>query len=157
MGIDVGYRKTSYSTPQVPDYSLSRISELIPGILEKGKRTSEVNDRPARGDDEKNARPRVRLHPTNSERMNRALAELRPAAFKIHMLLWQWRGAPAKGYLPFFTVRSLSKFCSLTRPTVRAGLRELADKHWIARLDYDPHKKNELYRLVPIRDVPLMV
>lgn len=125
------------------DYNLSRIGELLPGVLEAGKRTRRVEGESAK-----------KRTPTNSERLNRALLELGPSAFKIHTLLWKWRGAPARGKLPFFTVRSLSKFCGLTRPTVRAGLRELAGKGWIRKQGYNCHHKNELYRLVPIREVP---
>ena len=98
---------------------------------------------------------RVRGGPTRSERMNRALKELRPAAFKVQQLLLVWRGAPAKGNLPFFTIHSLSKFCSLTRPTVRTAFTELIDKGWIRKLPYDKHHKNTLYKLVGIRMVPL--
>lgn len=130
--------------PRVPDYNLSTIGELLPGILERGKRQSKVSPRPCK-----------RLSPTNSERMNRALKELSPSAFKIHTLLWKWRGAPAKGLLPFFTIHGLAKFCTLTRPTVRAGVRELVRKGWIQKLGYNKHVKNELYRLIPIRDVGL--
>lgn len=131
-----------YGGGQVPDYNMHRLGELLPGVLEAGKR-QEGSDR----------KPGGRLWPTNSERMNRALKELGKSAFKVHTLLWKWRGAPARGKLPFFTVRSLSKFCSLTRPTVRSALRELVGKGWIQKLGYSCHKKNELYRLVPIRDV----
>lgn len=133
---------TSYSEPQVPDYNMSRLSDLLPGVLDAGKRESG-----------KVLKVRHRLFPTNSERMNRALKELGPSAFKIHTLLWKWRGAPAKGSLPFFTVHSLSKFCSLTRPTVRSGLKELTRLGWIQKQGYNSHHKNELYRLIPIRDV----
>jgi len=118
------------------------IGALLPGVLEVGRRTRG----PGRG-------RRYRLSPTNSERMNRALAELGPSAFKVHTLLWKWRGAPARGLLPFFTIRSLGKFCRLTRPTVRAAVAELVGGGWIAKLGYNKHEKNELYRLVPIRDV----
>ena len=98
---------------------------------------------------------RVRGGPTRSERMNRALKELRPAAFKVQQLLLIWRGAPAKGNLPFFTIHSLSKFCNLTRPTVRSAFTELIDKGWIKKQPYDKHHKNTLYRLVGIRRVPI--
>ncbi|MBA7645772.1 hypothetical protein ES703_53530 [subsurface metagenome] len=124
------------------DPNMSRIGELLPGVLERGSRQKVVG-----------GRLRVRLSPTNSERMNRALAELGLAAFKIHMLLWKWRGAPSPGRLPFFTVHGLARFCSLTRPTVRSGLQELVEKGWIRKRGYDKHIKNELYGLVPIRDV----
>jgi len=130
---------------RVPDYNLSSIGELLPGVLEVGCR-----------DRHRRKGPRKRLSPTNSERMNRALKELGPSAFKIHMLLWKWRGAPAKGLLPFFTVHGLAKFCRLTRPTVRSGLVELVRKGWIRKQGYDKHAKNELYGLIPIRDVPLV-
>ncbi|MBA7528094.1 hypothetical protein ES705_20277 [subsurface metagenome] len=91
--------------------------------------------------------------PTSSERLNRALAELGSSAFKIHMLLWKWRGAPARGLLPFFTIHSLSRFCKLSRPTVRMALRELLHKGWIRPERYNKHHKNTLYRLVSIRKV----
>ena len=136
-------RSSSRLEPQVPDYNLSSLGELLAGVLDRGGRQKRVGGRPS-----------VRLSPTNSERMNRALVELSPSAFKIHMLLWKWRGAPGPGRLPFFTIRSLSRFCSLTRPTVRSGLRELVRKGWICKRGYDKHIKNELYGLVPIRDVP---
>lgn len=124
-------------------WNTRRIGELLPGVLEVGRRESEVK----KG-------PRQRLSPTNSERMNRALVELGPSAFKIHVLLWKWRGAPARGLLPFFTIYSLAGFCSLTRPTVRSGLRELVRKGWIRSKGYNKHHKNELYELVPIREIP---
>ena len=127
---------------QVPDYNLSSIGSLIPGVLESGKRHSKVSPK-----------HRKRLYPTNSERMNRALKELGTSAFKIHTLLWKWRGAPAKGMLPYFTIHSLAKFCSLTRPTVRSGLKELVTKGWIRKLGYNKHVKNELYKLVSICEV----
>lgn len=133
-----------YRGPQRLD-DIECIGKLLPGVLEAGKRQKRVPQRPRR-----------RLSPTNSERMNRALAELVPSAFKIHTLLWKWRGAPARGLLPFFTIRSLGKFCNLTRPTVRSGLKELVRLGWIQKLGYDIHAKNELYRLIPIRDVPLL-
>jgi len=91
--------------------------------------------------------------PTNSERLNRALVELGSSAFKVHTLVWQWRGAPARGTLPYFTIRSLEKFCNLTRPTVRVALKELTQKGWVERLPYNKHHKNTLYRLIPIRKV----
>ena len=86
--------------------------------------------------------------------MNRAQAELGLSAFKIHALLWTWRGAPARGELPFFTIHSLAKFCKMSRPTVRVGLTELSRKGWIARRKYNKHHKNALYGLVAIREVP---
>jgi len=147
------YRPASYFDPQVPNYNLSRIGDLIPEILDKGKRQSNIVEKPGKDSLDGDQKSRRRLFPTNSERMNRALTDLGPSAFKIHMLLWQWRGAPAKGNLPYFTVYSLSKFCSLTRPTVRSGLRELVDKGWIQKQGYNKHKKNELYKLIPIRDI----
>ena len=128
-------------TPEL-GWNTQRVGEVLSGILDRGDREKSV-----KGGAQK------RLSPTNSERMNRALKELGPSAFKIHTLLWKWRGAPAKGLLPFFTIHSLAKFCTLTRPTVRAGLRELVVKGWIRKQGYNKHKKNELYRLIPIREV----
>lgn len=123
--------------------SVPSIGQLLGGILDVGKRG--VENRKV---------GRIRLSPTRSPRMNRALKELGPAAFKIHTLLWEWRGAPARGLLPFFTIHGLSKFCNLTRPTIRVGLEELVHKGWIQRLRYNGHDKNALYRLIPIRNVP---
>lgn len=119
------------------------------GIRQKapGIEPSEELDAPVKGE------YRVRS-PTRSERMNRALGELGLSAFKIHSLLWTWRGSPARGSLPFFTIHSLGKFCQLSRPTVRVGLAELTDKGWIIRRSYDKHHKNALYGLVGIRKVP---
>lgn len=125
------------------EHNLSSIGSLVRDVLDAGYRSEGVSDTQV-----------VRLCPTNSERMNRSLVELSGSAFKIHMLLWKWRGAPARGKLPFFTIRSLAKFCNLTRPTVRSGLSELIDKGWIQRLGYSRHAKNELYRLIPIREIP---
>jgi len=121
---------------------LQSIGELLPGVLERGKREHKPHKV-----------HRFRLSPTNSERMNRALKELGPSAFKIHTLLWKWRGAPSRGLLPFFTIHSLAKFCGLSRPTVRSGLLELTQKGWIEKLGYNVHEKNELYRLTPVREV----
>lgn len=122
---------------------VNKIGDLVPGVLDRGKRTAGGV-----------RRARERRTPTNSVRLNRALAELGPSAFKVHMLLWKWRGAPADGLLPFFTLRGLSPFCNLTRPTVRSAIRELVSKGWIERLGYNVHEKNELYRLAPIVKVP---
>lgn len=137
-------RTANYLEDQVPDYDLHSLKDLLPGVLERGGR--EVTIKP---------KCRMRLCPTNSARMNRALRELGPSAFKVHTLLWKWRGAPARGHLPFFTIHSLSKFCGLSRPTVRSVLLELVGKGWIQRLKYNKHSKNALYRLIPIRDVGL--
>ncbi len=138
-------------------------SGLGPGVVPVGEAVEEVLDsgsrskRPVRDllDDEKSppGREYRARSPTNSERLNRALAELRPGAFKVHMLLWKWRGAPARGLLPFFTIHSLSRFCKLSRPTVRMALRELLHKGWIRPERYNKHHKNTLYRLVSIRKV----
>lgn len=119
------------------------VGEVIAQTLDEGKR------------DREGPQKEYRLRtPTNSERLNRALVELRPGAFKVHMLLWKWRGAPARGTLPFFTIRSLQNFCRLTRPTVRVAMIELTEKGWIVRKTYNKHHKNALYTLVPIRKVP---
>lgn len=144
MGKNREVRQAEYLEPQVPDYDTHAIGDLLPGVLDKGERESKVD-----------GRPRQRLSPTNSERMNRALAELGASAFKIHCLLWKWRGAPSKGLLPFFTIHSLAKFCTMSRPTVRVGLRELERKGWIGKQGYNKHHKNELYRLIPIREIPM--
>ena len=133
--------------------SVKSIGELIPGVLEAGDRHMEGTERPIESTRKVGSKSQKRLYPTNSERMNRALSELSCSAFKIHTLLWQWRGAPARGCLPFFTVHGLCKFCSLTRPTIRAGVKELVGKGWIQKQGYNKHHKNELYSLVPIRDV----
>ncbi len=137
---------------------------LGPGVVPLGEAMEEVLDLGSRSrravkdllDDEEipPGREYRARSPTNSERLNRALAELGSSAFKIHMLLWKWRGAPARGLLPFFTVHSLSRFCRLSRPTVRMGLRELIHKGWIRPERYNKHHKNTLFRLVSIRKVP---
>ena len=94
-----------------------------------------------------------RLSPTYSERQNRALKELSSSAYKIHDLLWTWTGAPARGNLPFFTEVSLARFCGTDRNVVRRALEELVEKGWIKPGQYDKHKKNRLYKLVPIVEV----
>ena len=133
---------------------VEEIGEAISEVLDAGKR-GEAASQEGRNDAAKDSETfRVRGGPTRSERMNRALKELGPSAFKIHQLLWTWRGAPAKGNLPFFTVHSLARFCRLSRPTVRSGLNELILKGWIAPGDYNVHHKNTLFRLVPIRHIP---
>lgn len=130
------------------------IGDLVPGVLDSGARRK----RPVRDllDDEEIplGREYRARSPTNSERLNRALAELGSAAFKVHLLLWKWRGAPARGLLPFFTIHSLSRFCRLSRPTVRMALRELMHKGWIRPERYNKHHKNTLFRLVSVRKVP---
>ncbi|MBA7711412.1 hypothetical protein ES703_120373 [subsurface metagenome] len=158
-------RPAKFAELQVPDYNMSQIRELLPGVVngigENEKFAVGVGDRekdqpriapgPAgRG----KKKPRVRLSPTNSERLNRGLVELDFPAFKVHMLLWKWRGAPGPGKLPFFTLKSLIRFCATDRNVIRRSLTELVLKGWIKRNGYNPHEKNELYRLVPIKDVP---
>ncbi|MBA7706580.1 hypothetical protein ES703_115434 [subsurface metagenome] len=153
-----------YAESQVPDYNMSRVGEVLPGVLngigENEKFAVDVGDREkdevripsgraARGE----SKPRKRLSPTNSERLNRAFVELGQAAFIIHMLLWKWRGAPHKGLLPFFTCKSVGRFCRMDPKTARNGLRELIAKGWIRPERYNPHAKNTLYRLIPIRDI----
>ncbi len=142
-------RYTSNVKAEIP-----AIGDVLKDILDKGERHGKTKPKskdPSVDDDGKEYRVRS---PTRSERMNRALKELRPAAFKIHALIWEWRGAPARGILPFFTIRSLEKFCNLTRPTVRKAFDELTSKGWIIRSDYDCHYKNALYRLVAVRKIP---
>ncbi len=132
---------------------LQPLSESIRDTLDQGSRKERTAGPPPEDQgDGSNREYRVRS-PTRSERLNRALKELSSSAFKIHTLIWTWRGAPARGLLPFFTIHSLSRFCSLSRPTVRSGLTELVDKGWIQRLPYDKHHKNTLYRLIAIRKV----
>lgn len=158
-------RRARYLESQVPDYNMSRLGDLTADAVRQMRETG-VNPFD-RGDREKDqprippgragrgkSKPRRRLSPTNSERMNRALVELSLSAFKIHTLLWKWRGAPAKGKLPFFTLKSLVRFVHLDRNTVRKGLRELVSLGWVDRLGYNPHEKNELYRLTPIVEIP---
>lgn len=130
------------------------LGEAVSEVLDRGSRQREAaRGAPVDGDDGSKGEYRRRF-PTNSERLNRSLVELGLSAFKVHTLVWQWRGAPARGTLPYFTIRSLEKFCNLTRPTVRVALRELVGKGWIERLPYNKHHKNTLYRLVSIRKVP---
>lgn len=132
---------------------LSKV-ERIQGTLDSGKRGSvEARGVETAGNGGNNGEFR-RRSPTRSERMNRALSELGLSAFKVHALIWTWRGAPARGTLPFFTIRSLEKFCNMTRPTVRRALGELTSKGWIVRLPYNCHHKNTLYRLVAVRKIP---
>ncbi|MBA7705434.1 hypothetical protein ES703_114264 [subsurface metagenome] len=99
-------------------------------------------------------RRRKRSSPTHLVRMNRALVELSFPAFKVHQLLWTWRGAAAKGVLPFFTQSSLARFCATDRKLIRRAIGELTRKGWIEPGQYDCHKKNSLYKLVAIEDVP---
>lgn len=134
---------------------LSRDTQSRGGLKTIGEAVSECLDRGNRLKSTERGSG-IRRFPTNSERMNRALVELRPAAFKVHMLIWKWRGAPARGTLPYFTVRSLEKFCSMTRPTIRKALNELTKKGWIVRKGYNSHHKNTLYDLVAIRKIPVI-
>lgn len=130
------------------------LGESVEDLLDRGSRQRRtVEGVPEDPGDGSTKEYRLRT-PTNSERLNRALTELAPSAFKIHILIWKWRGAPARGLLPYFTIHSLSKFCMMSRPTIRMALRELTRKGWIQRLPYNKHHKNTLYRLVPIRKVP---
>lgn len=131
-----------------------RLGSVVPEVLDRGSRhTRPVKDVLEDFEDSSLKEYRARS-PTNSERLNRALTELSLSAFKVHALIWKWRGAPARGTLPFFTIHSLHKFCNLTRPTVRVALRELTKKGWIKRAAYNKHYKNTLFSLVPIRKVP---
>jgi len=130
-----------------------RVGEVIRESLDRGKRERRSLRDLLEGDNGEVRKEYRKRSPSNSERLNRALEELGTSAFKVHALLWQWRGAPSRGSLPYFTIRSLEKFCNLTRPTVRVALKELTKKGWIVRLKYNKHHKNALYRLVPIRQV----
>lgn len=139
---------------QGPGAGVLPVGEAIGEVLDSGDRSRrDVKDLLDDEEDPPGREYRARS-PTSSERLNRALAELGSSAFKIHMLLWKWRGAPARGLLPFFTIHSLARFCGLSRPTVRLGLRELMHKGWIRPERYNKHHKNTLFRLVAIRKVP---
>ncbi len=130
------------------------LGEVIPEVLDRGaRRRRDVKDLLDDIDDPSGREYRARS-PTNSERLNRALAELGLSAFKVHCLIWKWRGAPARGTLPYFTIHSLERFCHLSRPTIRVALRELIHKGWITCLPYNKHHKNTLFRLVPVRKIP---
>ncbi len=110
--------------------------------------------RPVPGRAKRGARkPTVRTTPTRKHRLNRALVELSSAAFKVHTLLWEWRGSAAKGNLPFFTFKSLARFCGTDRNVIRHAIAELTSKGWIEPGQYDCHKKNSLFRLVPIEEI----
>ena len=151
-------RMARYTTSECePNAGTKPLGEALKDFLDRGNRQTKTNKNPGKSKSQSTAGEyRVRT-PTRSERLNRALKELRPAAFKVHMLIWTWRGAPAKGNLPFFTIRSLGKFCSLTRPTLRKAITELVDKGWIQKLPYNAQCKNTLYRLIPIRKInPLL-
>ena len=129
-------------------------TEALAEYLDSGsRRTRDVRNLLDDVEDPPGREYRVRS-PTNSERLNRALAELGSSAFKVHLLIWKWRGAPSRGTLPYFTIRSLEKFCNMTRPTVRVALAELVRKGWIVRQKYNVHHKNTLYSLVAIRKIP---
>lgn len=118
------------------------------GVRDKGE------PRPRHGPLKRGARkPTVRTTPTRKHRLNRALVELSHPAFKVHTLLWEWRGSAAKGNLPFFTLKSLGRFCGADRNVIRRAIAELSSKGWIAPGQYDCHKKNSLYRLVPIEEI----
>ena len=123
-------------------------------ILDRGDRDGKSQRRRKRRRNPYGQLGRARRSPTNSARLNRALVELTASEFKVHMLLWKWRGAPARGKLPFFTIKGVGRFCNLTRPTVRCAIAGLVRKGWIQRLGYNAQDKNELYRLVAIVDVP---
>lgn len=142
------------TSPVEVDAGSRPIGEVVREYLDRGSRRKQ-DVRRLLEDDEKVEKGEYRVRsPTRSERLNRALKELRPAAFKVHMLIWTWRGAPGRGMLPYFTIRSLEVFCRLTRPTIRLAMMELTSKGWIIRRPYDKHHKNTLYELVPIRRVP---
>lgn len=130
------------------------VGEVLRGPGGGGSRQEDTSPAAERSADRSTAGEYRARSPTRSERMNRALAELGPAAFKIHALLWQWRGAPGKGLLPFFTIHSLGRFCRLSRPTVRQALAELSKKGYIERREYNVHHKNALYALVAVRKIP---
>lgn len=142
-------RKRAESEPHVAEFG-----EAVGRSLDVGKRERRAHRGPLEGEGDGSDGEYRKRSPTRSERMNRALDELGTAAFKIHALLWQWRGAPARGNLPYFTIRSLEKFCNLTRPTVRKALQELVHKGWIKRGEHNIHFKNALFRLVPVRQIP---
>lgn len=132
----------------------STLGEVLSECLDSGSRSRRpVKDLLGEVEDPRKRGYRVRS-PTNSERLNRALVELNSGAFKVHVLLWKWRGAPARGLLPFFTVHSLSRFCEMSRPTVRSALNELIQKGWIRPEGYNKHHKNTLFRLVNVREIP---
>lgn len=130
------------------------VGEVLGGVEGVGTRTKEVVAGPERPAGRSTAGEYRARSPTRSERMNRALAELGLSAFKIHALLWQWRGSPGKGLLPFFTIHSLGRFCDLSRPTVRQALAELTKKGYVERRKYNKHHKNSLYTLVAVRKIP---
>lgn len=130
------------------------IGEVLgPGFDQGSRQGRDVSPAPGEAVKREVGEYRART-PTRSERLNRALAELGLSAFKVHTLLWQWRGAPARGMLSFFTIHSLAKFCNMSRPTVRVALDELTKKGYIARKKYNGHHKNSLYQLVGVRKIP---
>lgn len=154
MGDTWQKRRQRVAEDQDLDAGVTTLGEALSECLDVGSRSKRpVKDLLGDVEGPKKREYRVRS-PTNSERLNRALVELNSGAFKVHTLLWKWRGWPAKGLLPFFTVHSLSRFCKMTRPTVRSGLDELIEKGWIRSEGYNVHHKNTLFRLVNIRDVP---
>lgn len=146
-------RLRRYTSGGVLPPGIRSLDGVLAEVLDRGRRVESQRLADSKSSDGEGQRLGRRQSPTNSERMNRALVELSSSAFKVHMLLWKWRGAPARGRLPYFTLRSLSRFCGLSRPTVRKAIKELRDKGWIEGKGYDAHYKNTLYKLRAIREV----
>ncbi len=99
-------------------------------------------------------KPGERPPPTHRERRNRALKELSGNAYKVHDLLWTWRGAEARGFTPFETDISLAYFLGTDVKVIKRAKEELTVKGWVEFGQYDKHGKNRKAYLVPIRKVP---
>lgn len=165
QGVPRELRQAEFFEPQVPDYNVKSVGEVLADAVHQVREGGENpfgrgprdkgEARPKHGPPKcGEVRPERRLSPTHWERMNRSLVELSHPAFKIHTLLWMWTGASAKGNLPFFTLKSLARFCQADRNVIRRAMGELVSKGWIQPGQYDCHKKNSLYKLVPIAEVP---
>ncbi len=155
----------------------SPIGESLPGVVEEAKKTPAQVFHPQGENDEvpfdkgPRAKGQARIPPgpakrgqkklreergsTYSARWNRGQDELSIWAFGIMVQLWIWRGAAAKGDLPYFTDKSLAKFFHTDVKVVKRAKRELISLGWVKCKPYDCHHKNTLYELIALRKVPV--
>ena len=156
---------------------LAAIAETLPGVVEQAKKTpAEVfhnqseNDEfllgkgprakglprkkpgPAKGGQKKRPEERGTTH---DARWNRGQDELSVWAFAVMLQLTIWRGAPAVGDLPYFTKAGLARHFHTDWKVIDRAIKELVSLGWVECKPYDCHHKNSLYRLVPLRKVPV--
>ncbi|MBA7693561.1 hypothetical protein ES703_102147 [subsurface metagenome] len=147
------------------DANTSGVGELLPEVLKEARESEEFPlDKGPRAKPEPKKKPgpakRGKKKPVElwsfpmRERLKRAALELSDAEFKEFIILWAMRGAPAKGPLRYFTIKSLARFSGHSRRGTGLNMKSMMTRGWVSGNGYSKYFKKEYYWLPPIETIP---